>query len=68
MSEAIDEIKRITEKLGIDLNAPLPDFSDPELIRELGNRFTDDCLEELEEQEKAEMASRAHACIVPVWG
>lgn len=68
MSELTDEIKRIAEELGVDLNAPLPDFSNPELIRELCNRFTDDCSEELAAQHRAEEESMANAWSVAVWG
>ena len=64
----IEDIKKIAELLGIDPEEPLPDFSDPQLIRSLGNRFTDDCLEELEMQERAELESMAHAHSVPIWG
>ncbi len=68
MSELTDEIQRIAEELGIDPNAPLPDFSDPELIRELGNCFTDDCSDELVAQHRAEEESLANAWSVAVWG
>lgn len=68
MDSRTEELRRIADDLGIDIDAPLPDFSDPAVIRRLGLEFTEQCLEELEAGDRAEQESRAGACIVPVWG
>lgn len=63
-----EDIEKLAKALSIDMEEALPDFSDLRVIQELGNRFTNECLEELEIQERAELESMTHAHSVPVWG
>lgn len=64
----IEDIAKLAKILDIDMEESMPDLSDPQIIQRLGSSFTNDCLEQLETQERAELESLIHAHSVPIWG
>jgi hypothetical protein len=67
-STKILSVEQLAEIMGIDINDPRPNLSDPQVVSRLAKKFTKDCLEELEQEERIELESMARAHNVAVWG